>query len=68
MSKWRRRMEGNVDLCLNYCRAIAAKHLTQEQLDDIEEAHKRREEEIAQTDPDLNGGDDEHDDDEHEVV
>lgn len=61
MAKWRRRMEANVDLCLNYCRAIAAKHLSPEQLADIEAAHRRREEEIAQTDPDMADEDDDDD-------
>ena len=63
MVKWRRRMEANVDLCLNYCRAIAAKHLSPEQIADMEAAHARKQEEIASgaTDPDMSDddGDDE---------
>ena len=41
-SRWRRRIEANVDLTLNYCRAIAANHVSQEQRDDIELAHAKR--------------------------
>lgn len=59
MRRWRQRIEANQSLCLNYCRAIAARHLTPEQIADIEAAHKRREEEIEQTDPDMADDDDE---------
>jgi len=45
-SRWRRRIEANVDLTLNYCRAIAASHITPEQRADIEAAHTRRMREI----------------------
>lgn len=59
MSKWRRRMEANLDLALNYCRAIAARHLTPEQIQYIEESHRRREERIEEsTDPEMSDDDD----------
>jgi hypothetical protein len=62
-SRWRRRIEANVDLTLNYCRAIAAMHITQEQRDDIEAAHTKRMQEIDDdTSPEpLDDGDDEDD-------